>query len=878
MMPTLTLSPEETNVRVAARVRPLLPREKAANFCNCVTVGPQSKQLIVGNRRAFAFDMAFDIDSTQEEIYNQCVAPLLAGCMQGYNATILAYGQTGSGKTHTLGTGHEAETTNCDKEGIAPKLVKQSFDHFGRHGNETDFKASCSYIEIYNEEIRDLLRPDAPKHLMAVRETVDGVIQVAGIHSEACNSAEQMLRCLNDGSRQRTTAATLMNEQSSRSHSILTIILEQRLRGQRHGAHEDGEATATNDSEDDEASNSASSKAKDAFACQPVYRTAKFHVVDLAGSERAKRTGAVGSRFRESVSINTGLLALGNVISALGDPAKRGFHVPYRESKLTRLLQDSLGGNSRTLMMACTSCADNDLEETLNTLKYAHRARNIKNKPVVNVDPKVAQLAAMQDEIEALRGELRRVSAGSDCTLSHPQLMLPLPAMARGTETDIGSVGLEQTTIEQVHAAERRREQTATHVASLEAESETLRKVLLNMCDAVHEHLPWICQGSFPHATTTQDLPQTARQALAAINVSLQEATSLLGNGDTTSHSGDGDEAVPPGFSDSLGEPLPASGDLEGNTADASDSANLGSFADIRRDSAPLIRRYLEEIKRLETELALQRCRNQQLQEELQETCVLVDKFFDEKIRENLALEDPNEALHAELQEAYAAARRRLHQKIPQIAASVVSERDSFAKVDPGTEMGHKEHDSTVRRFTASLVRRGSVQSAADSWEEGFEELEKGIGLANEEFFLCTPRTVASPCRARNRRSRGTPPNDCAIPCLEIRNGGEESTPVASVPSVTDCPASPPSRQHQTDSRGCGGQGTAGGGCDESPEDMAEVLDELRRLCDEAQSRAQSAEERANEEHLRAERILECVRELQPSQRRNETCGLCHVM
>merc|ERR1719446_1652773 len=197
---------------------------------------------------------------------------------------------------------------------------------------------------------------------------------------------------------QRTTAATLMNEQSSRSHSIFTIILEQRKRNascQRQAWGADSESGG------------------EASATQLSYRTAKFHLVDLAGSERAKRTGAVGSRFKESVAINSGLLALGNVISALGDPAKRGTHVPYRESKLTRLLQDSLGGNSRTWMVACASCADCDFEETSNTLKYAHRARNIKNKPVVNHDPRVAQLASMQDEIEALRGELRRVSVGA---------------------------------------------------------------------------------------------------------------------------------------------------------------------------------------------------------------------------------------------------------------------------------------------------------------------------------------------------------------------------------------------------------------------------------------------------------------------------------
>ncbi|CAK0831182.1 unnamed protein product [Prorocentrum cordatum] len=209
-------------------------------------------------------------------------------------------------------------------------------------------------MELYNEEMRDLLHPSTPKHQIAIRETVAGHIQVTGIRAEPCANASDMLRCLVDGSVHRTTGATMMNEQSSRSHSIFTMILEQRG-----------------------PSGPKASEPHDAGPCEdeaPSYRTAKFHLVDLAGSERLKRTGAVGSRFRESVAINAGLLALGNVISALGDPAKRGSHVPYRDSKLTRLLQDSLGGNSRTWMIACASCADADFEETLNTLKYANRA------------------------------------------------------------------------------------------------------------------------------------------------------------------------------------------------------------------------------------------------------------------------------------------------------------------------------------------------------------------------------------------------------------------------------------------------------------------------------------------------------------------------
>jgi len=866
---------EETNVRVAVRVRPLLPRERAANLCSSVTVEPESKQVIVGNRRAFAFDMAFDVDSTQETVYSQSVAPLLDSCMQGYNATVLAYGQTGSGKTHTLGTGHEGGAQNCYSEGIAPKLVKNSFEHLETLGNEYDFKAYCSYIEIYNEEIRDLLRPDAPKHLMAVRETADGVIQVAGIHSEACNTAEQMLRCLSDGSLQRTTAATAMNEQSSRSHSIFTIILEQRLRGHRQRTRESGKGVATNDGEDDEARSAASSEAQDSLESRPVYRTAKFHLVDLAGSERAKRTGAVGSRFKESVSINSGLLALGNVISALGDPAKRGSHVPYRDSKLTRLLQDSLGGNARTLMMACASCADGDLEETLNTLKYAHRARNIKNKPVVNIDPQVAQLAAMQDEIEALRGELRRVSAGGDCTPLHSQLMLPLPSMAIGTEVDVGDAGPEDSTTEQVCVEERHGGAMATRVASLEAENEALRGALLDMCTSVHEHLPRICQGSFPHTSTTGDLPQTARDAVAAVHASMHAATCLLGIVATSSQTDDGADAeslldisaVSLLDISASAELLPGIGDMEGSLNDANDSTNLRSLVDMR-DFTPLMKKYVQEIKRLETELALHQCSNKRLQDELRETREPIDEIMEEKTYENRASDAPKQVLYAELQEAYVAFRRRFKQNSSRQAATVFSDQDSLAKVDRVTAMVHKEHDFTVRELTPSHVLKGSLG-------EGVEEQSKGVGFANEESILPTPRTVASPCRARSRRL--TPPNGKATP-MGLRNSGEESMFLSPMSSVTLHSPSPLSKQYQADGSYCSGQGKAEDDKGKSRKNVNEVLEELRRLCDEAQTWDQSGEERASEEHLRAVRILQCLKEGQSAQPRSEICSLCPLL
>jgi len=236
------------------------------------------------------------------------------------------------------------------------------------------------YVEIYNEELRDLLHPETTSKQLAIREDGEGNIVIAGVKSEPADSKESVFRHLVVGGASRVTGSTLMNEQSSRSHAIFTLLLEQK----------------------DLASGTR--------------RFSKFHLVDLAGSERAKRTGAVAGRFKESVSINQGLLALGNVISALGDEKRRvgtagngsgTVHVPYRDSKLTRLLQDSLGGNARTLMIACVSPASVNFEETLNTLKYANRAKNIKNKAIVN-DRVASAEERMREEIAQLQTQLQQ--------------------------------------------------------------------------------------------------------------------------------------------------------------------------------------------------------------------------------------------------------------------------------------------------------------------------------------------------------------------------------------------------------------------------------------------------------------------------------------
>ncbi|KAH8967205.1 hypothetical protein BDL97_03G066500 [Sphagnum fallax] len=364
---------DESAVRVAVRARPLIEKEIVEKCRECVAYSCDGRQLVLGKDRRFTFDHVFGPMSGQEDVYLDCVKPLVDSCIAGYNATVLAYGQTGSGKTFTMGCGNSMSLLE-EELGILPRAIRHLYEGVEERTNQAEFLIKCAFVEIYNEEIKDLLHPDTPSKSISIREDANGDIILAGVKEEVVTSFENMIRCLEHGSVFRTTGSTLMNQQSSRSHAIFTIIVEQRSLQ---------EGSSSND-----------------------VITAKFHLVDLAGSERAKRTGAVGMRFKESVTINCGLLALGNVISALGDERKRGHHVPYRESKLTRMLQDSLGGNSRTCMIACISTADTSFEETLNTLKYANRARNIRNKPVINRDPQAVMLNQLRQEVRALQVEL----------------------------------------------------------------------------------------------------------------------------------------------------------------------------------------------------------------------------------------------------------------------------------------------------------------------------------------------------------------------------------------------------------------------------------------------------------------------------------------
>nr|XP_019790192.1 kinesin-like protein KIF21A isoform X10 [Tursiops truncatus] len=403
-------APDESSVRVAVRIRPQLAKERIEGCHICTSVTPGEPQVFLGKDKAFTFDYVFDIDSQQEQIYTQCIEKLIEGCFEGYNATVFAYGQTGAGKTYTMGTGFDVNIIE-EEQGIISRAVKHLFKSIEEKKHTSiknglpppDFKVNAQFLELYNEEVLDLFDTtrdiDAKnkKSNIKIHEDSAGGIYTVGVTTRTVITESEMMQCLKLGALSRTTASTQMNVQSSRSHAIFTIHLCQT----RMCPQIDAESATDN---------KVISESSQMNEFETL--TAKFHFVDLAGSERLKRTGATGERAKEGISINCGLLALGNVISALGDKSKRATHVPYRDSKLTRLLQDSLGGNSQTIMIACVSPSDRDFMETLNTLKYANRARNIKNKVMVNQDRASQQINALRSEITRLQMELMEYKTG----------------------------------------------------------------------------------------------------------------------------------------------------------------------------------------------------------------------------------------------------------------------------------------------------------------------------------------------------------------------------------------------------------------------------------------------------------------------------------
>ncbi|XP_074074331.1 kinesin-like protein KIF17 isoform X2 [Macrotis lagotis] len=360
------------SVKVVVRCRPMNQREKELSCQSVVAVDSARGQCFLQNPGArdeppkqFTFDGAYSLEHYTEQIYNEIAYPLVEGVTEGYNGTIFAYGQTGSGKSFTMQGLPDPPT----QRGIIPRAFEHIFESV-QCAENTKFLVRASYLEIYNEDIRDLLGTDT-KQKMELKEHPEKGVYVKGLSMHTVHSVAQCERIMEMGCKNRSVGYTLMNKDSSRSHSIFTIKIEIYAVDERGKDH---------------------------------LRAGKLNLVDLAGSERQSKTGATGERLKEATKINLSLSALGNVISALVDG--RCKHIPYRDSKLTRLLQDSLGGNTKTLMVACLSPADNNYDETLSTLRYANRAKNIKNKPRINEDPKDALLREYQEEIKKLKAIL----------------------------------------------------------------------------------------------------------------------------------------------------------------------------------------------------------------------------------------------------------------------------------------------------------------------------------------------------------------------------------------------------------------------------------------------------------------------------------------
>ncbi|XP_077200786.1 kinesin-like protein KIF27 isoform X2 [Paroedura picta] len=372
---------EEIPVKVAVRIRPLLSKEVLHNHQICVRLIPDTQQIIIGKDRVFTFDFVFGKHSTQEEVYTTCIKPLVASLIEGYNATVFAYGQTGSGKTYTIGGGHIASVAE-EERGIIPRAIQEIFQIISENHN-IDFTVKVSYIEVYKEELRDLLELETSMKDMHIREDEKGNTVLVGAKDCQVENVAEVMSLLETGNAARHTGTTQMNEHSSRSHAVFTISICQQ------------QQLMLNQKDVDSAQ----------YSGQLI--ASKFHFVDLAGSERVTKTGNTGERFKESIQINSGLLALGNVISALGDPKRKSAHIPYRDAKITRILKDSLGGNAKTVMITCISPSSSDFDESLNSIKYANRAKNIRNKPVVNYNPDLDRIDEMELEIKLLREALQ---------------------------------------------------------------------------------------------------------------------------------------------------------------------------------------------------------------------------------------------------------------------------------------------------------------------------------------------------------------------------------------------------------------------------------------------------------------------------------------
>uniref|UniRef100_A0A0N5BT99 Kinesin-like protein n=1 Tax=Strongyloides papillosus TaxID=174720 RepID=A0A0N5BT99_STREA len=370
--------PSECCIQVCCRIRPLNETEKKNGY-QFIPKFPSKESIIVGGK-TYNFDRVFDPACNQQQVYEGSAYHIVQDVLSGYNGTVFAYGQTSSGKTHTM----EGIIGDNEKQGIIPRIVNDIFSHiYNMDEPDLEFVLKVSYFEIYNEKIRDLF--DVSKTNLAIHEDKNRIPYVKGATEQFVSTPEEVLQAIEEGKNNRMVAVTNMNEHSSRSHSVFLITVNQ-------------ENKNTNKK-----------------------LSGKLYLVDLAGSEKVSKTGAEGMVLEEAKNINKSLSALGNVIAALAEGTKS--HVPYRDSKLTRILQESLGGNSRTTIVICASPASFNEGETKSTLLFGQRAKTIKNVVVVNEELSAEEwkrryererdkVARLKNHLLLVEAELKRWRSG----------------------------------------------------------------------------------------------------------------------------------------------------------------------------------------------------------------------------------------------------------------------------------------------------------------------------------------------------------------------------------------------------------------------------------------------------------------------------------
>jgi len=467
---TLTQA-SKSNIKVVCRFRPMNERERTMNSSTCVEFSADGTQVLVnavseGSPLKFNFDHIFQPNTPQAVVYEAAARPIVESVLEGFNGTVFAYGQTGSGKTFTMAG---ASLDDDTLKGVIPRMITTVFNAILSASDQLEFTVKIGYCEIYMEKIKDLLNPS--KNNLKVHEDKSRGVYIADLTEEYVSDEVEVYNLMKDGTANREVAATQMNEGSSRSHSLFIMTIAQ------------------NNTLDFSA------------------RTGKLYLVDLAGSEKVGKTGAEGKRLDEAKTINKSLSTLGLVINSLTDG--KSTHVPYRDSKLTRVLQDSLGGNSKTsLILTCSPSSYNEAE-TVSTLRFGIRAKQIKNKPKVNKEYTVAELKLLISKADAEMAKKDRQIALLEKALFESGGNLPAEEMLLGDvdepETTINTAiepppemaemrqELEDTRVKLSETAEMSEEyrlklaETTARNQSLLKQREDMNKQLTDLLNTIHE-------------------------------------------------------------------------------------------------------------------------------------------------------------------------------------------------------------------------------------------------------------------------------------------------------------------------------------------------------------------------------------------------------